>query len=77
MGEQTQTENAERPLDNNAYHVLAMLFAPVVAKAFQDTRKRKEAVINPEGGFPIRLKNGIAIHVEPIEFGKIQMNTQA
>jgi hypothetical protein len=54
-----------------------MLFAPVVAKAFQDTRKRKEAVINPEGGFPIRLKNGIAIHVEPIEFGKIQMNTQA
>jgi hypothetical protein len=76
LGEAKQFESNDKPLDDNAYHVLAMLFAPMITKAYQDTAKRSEAKLNPEGGFPVRLDNGIIIHVEPIEFGRIQMNTQ-
>lgn len=72
MGEQKQTENVEKPLDDNAYHVLAMTLAPLITESYQDTRKRSEVKLNPLGGFPVRLINGIVIHVEPIEFGRTE-----
>ena len=77
MGEAKQFKSNDKPLDDNAYHVLAMLLAPMITKAYQDTRRRSEAKLAPKGGFPVRLGNGIIIHVEPIEIGRIQMNTQA
>ena len=67
MGEQTQTEDVERTLDSNAYHVLAMLFAPVVTKAFQYTAKRSEAKLDRYCDCMKAEINGRRIHLSPVE----------
>lgn len=67
MGEQTQTENVERTLDGNAYHVLAMPLASVVTKAFQDTAKRSEAKLDRYCDCMKAEINGRKIHLSPVE----------
>ncbi len=44
MAEQKQTENVEKPLDDNAYHVLAMMLAPLLLSHIRIQEKKRGKV---------------------------------
>lgn len=67
MGETRQFESNDKPLDDNAYHVLAMLLAPMITKAYQDTAKRSEAKLDRYCDCMKAEVNGRMIHLNPIE----------
>lgn len=67
LGEARQFESNDKPLDDNAYHVLAMLLAPMITKAYQDTAKRSEAKLDRYCDCMKAEINGRRIHLSPFD----------
>jgi hypothetical protein len=71
LGEAKQFKSNDKPLDDNAYHVLAMLLAPMITKAYQDTTKRSEAKLDRYCDCMKAEVNGRMIHLSPTEVSKM------
>ena len=71
LGEAKQFKSNDKPLDDNAYHVLAMLLAPMITRAYQDTAKRSEAKLGRYCDCVKTEVNGRMIHLSPIEVSKM------
>lgn len=71
LGEAKQFESNDKPLDDNAYHVLAMLLAPMITKAYQDTTKRSEAKLDRYCDCMKTEVNGRMIHLSPVKVPKM------